>query len=286
MTETWHAALHRLQRSGIPHVLATQVTSAGSTPREPGARMVVTADEIFDTLGGGTFEWQTIQAARDLLRQGSSGFHLEAFSLGGRSGQCCGGFVNVLLEVFLGASSYIALFGAGHVGREIAKLSAPLPWHIDWYDSRDNMFGIQDQQQPRLHCHSLASPQESVSALPPHSHVLVLTHNHDEDYALIAALIQRPDIASIGLIGSDSKWASFQSRLKRDGHTPEAIQRVRCPIGTVHDTKLSNKTPYAIAMTVVTELLWLTDQPTPSQTRGLEPAALRALFNDTATHQS
>ena len=64
---TWHAALHRLQRDGTPHVLATQVTSAGSTPREPGARMVITADAIFDTLGGGTFEWQTIAAARARL---------------------------------------------------------------------------------------------------------------------------------------------------------------------------------------------------------------------------
>ncbi|WP_422102144.1 xanthine dehydrogenase accessory protein XdhC [Vreelandella sp.] len=286
MSESWHAALHRLQHSGTPHVLATQVTSAGSTPREPGARMVVTADAIFDTLGGGTFEWQTIEAARNFLRQASAGFHLEAFSLGGRSGQCCGGFVNVLLEVFLGAASHITLFGAGHVGREIAKLSEPLPWHIDWYDSRADIFIDQDHQQPRLQCHLLSNHQESVAALPPQSHVLVLTHNHDEDYALIAALIRRPDIASIGLIGSDSKWTSFQNRLKRDGYTLEDLQRVRCPIGTVHDTKLSNKTPYAIAMTVVTELLWLTDQPTPANTRGLEPAALRALFNDTATPQS
>ncbi|WP_404377947.1 xanthine dehydrogenase accessory protein XdhC [Vreelandella aquamarina] len=284
--ETWHAALHRLQRSGTPHVLATQVTSAGSTPREPGARMVITADAIFDTLGGGTFEWQTISAARDFLQQGRVGFHLEAFSLGGRSGQCCGGFVNVLLEVFPGFSSHIALFGAGHVGREIIKLSAPLPWRLDWYDSRADVFIEQDTQQPRLSCHTLDSPKASVLALPAYSHALVMTHNHDEDYALITELLKRKDIASIGLIGSDSKWASFQSRLKRDGFKPDEIQRVRCPIGTIHDTKLSNKTPYVIAMTVVTELLWLTDQPIDHQTRGLEPAALRSLFNDTATHPS
>ncbi|MGO1888081.1 MAG: XdhC family protein, partial [Halomonas sp.] len=98
--QTWHAALHRLQRDGIPHVLATQVTSAGSTPREPGARMVITDEAIFDTLGGGTFEWQTIAAARTCLAEQRYGLSLEAFSLGGRSGQCCGGFVNILLEAF------------------------------------------------------------------------------------------------------------------------------------------------------------------------------------------
>ncbi|OAZ99426.1 xanthine dehydrogenase accessory protein XdhC [Halomonas sp. G11] len=284
--ENWHAALHRLQRDGIPHVLATQVTSAGSTPREPGARMVITIDAIFDTLGGGTFEWQTISAARNLLQQQCYGLHLEAFSLGGRSGQCCGGFVNILLEVFPGAEAHVAIFGAGHVGREIVNLSAPLPWQLHWYDSRSEIFSEQLQQQPRLGCHTLGDPQRAVSELPPQTHALVLTHSHDQDYALIAGLIERADVASIGLIGSDSKWSSFQGRLKRAGHDAEKIKRVRSPIGRIHATKLSNKTPYAIALTVVTELLWLTDKPTSPETRGLEPNAARALVDDTKTPQS
>ncbi|WP_083003787.1 xanthine dehydrogenase accessory protein XdhC [Halomonas sp. GT] len=284
--ETWHAALDRLQRSGVPHVLATQVTSAGSTPREPGARMVITQEAVYDTLGGGTFEWQTIHAARDFLQQGRVGFHLEAFSLGGRSGQCCGGYVNVLLEVFPGAAINIALFGAGHVGREIVKLSEPLPWQIHWFDSRVDAFNERDQQQPRLSCHTLSNAQEDTLTLPPYCHALVLTHNHDEDYALITALLKRHDIASIGLIGSDSKWASFRGRLQREGCTAEEIERVRSPIGCIHNTKLSNKTPYAIALTVVTELLWLTDKPASLEMRGLEPNAIRALVDDTKTTQS
>lgn len=284
--ETWHAALHRLQRAGTPHVLATQVTSAGSTPREPGARMVITNDATFDTLGGGTFEWQTIAAARAQLKEQRYGFSLEAFSLGGRSGQCCGGFVNILLETFPGASTHVAVFGAGHVGQEIVKLSAPLPWQLHWYDSRRNVFNEHDRQQPRLSCHELHSAKENISELPPNTHALVLTHNHDEDYALITALIERDDLASIGLIGSDSKWASFQGRLKRDGYSTEQIERVRSPIGRIHTTKLSNKTPYAIALTVVTELLWLTDTPSPPDTRGLEPQALRTLFDDSSTTMS
>lgn len=283
--QTWHAALHRLQRDGIPHVLATQVTSAGSTPREPGARMVITDEAIFDTLGGGTFEWQTIAAARSCLAEQRYGLSLEAFSLGGRSGQCCGGFVNILLEAFPGATAHVAIFGAGHVGQQIAKLSAPLPWQLHWYDSRSAAFDGQDQQ-PRLNCYSLHDATQSVAALPTHTHVLVLTHNHDEDYALIAALIKRDDIASIGLIGSDSKWVSFAGRLKREGYSADHIARVRSPIGRIHATKLSNKTPYAIALTVVTELLWLTDTPSNPNIRGLEPQALRTLFDEHPTTAS
>ncbi|MCW4153416.1 xanthine dehydrogenase accessory protein XdhC [Vreelandella janggokensis] len=284
--ESWHAALHRLQRDGIPHALATQVTSAGSTPREPGARMVITEEAIFDTLGGGTFEWQTISAARDYLYHQRYGLHLEAFSLGGRSGQCCGGFVNILLEVFPGSEAHVAIFGAGHVGREIVNLSAPLPWQLHWYDSRSDIFSEQTSQQSRLSCHTLGDVHRTVAELPPRTHALVLTHSHDQDYALITALIERDDVASIGLIGSDSKWSSFQGRLQREGHDAGKIERVRSPIGRIHATKLNNKTPYAIAMTVVTELLWLTDKPTSPETRGLEPNAVRALVGDTKTTQS
>lgn len=214
-----------------------------------------------------------------LLQQGSAGFHLESFSLGGRSGQCCGGFVNVLLEVFPGVEAHIAIFGAGHVGREIATLSAPLQWQLHWYDSRSNVFSGQDQHQSRVSCHLLKDVSQSIAALPSQAHALVLTHSHDEDYALIAALIERNDVASIGLIGSESKWASFQGRLQRNGYTAEQIARVRSPIGRIYGQKLNNKTPYAIALTVVTELLWLTDT-SPSQNRGLDPQALRALLAD------
>lgn len=283
--ETWHAALHRLQRDGIPHVLATQVTSAGSTPREPGARMVITENAIFDTLGGGTFEWQTITAARACLSEQRYGFSLEAFSLGGRSGQCCGGFVNILLEAFPGSTTHVAIFGAGHVGQEIVKLCAPLPWQLHWYDSRSDVF-VGQSQQPRLNCYSLQEAQQSVTALPATTHALVLTHNHDQDYDLIAALIEHDDVASIGLIGSNSKWTSFEGRLKREGYSAEKIARVRSPIGCIHAVKLNNKTPYAIALTAVAELLWLTDTPSSQQNRGLDSQALRMLITDSPTTTS
>lgn len=292
---TWHAAVDCLQRAGTPHVLATQVTASGSTPREPGAHMVITQEAVFDTLGGGTFEWQTIQAARDYLQQQRYGFHLEAFSLGGRSGQCCGGFVNILLEVFPGTEANIAIFGAGHVGQEIVKLSTPLPWQLHWYDSRNEAFN-QHCKQPRLTCTALQNAKRSVAELPPLTHALVLTHSHDEDYQLTAALIERNDLASIGLIGSDSKWASFSGRLARSGYTAEQIQRVRCPIGRLNDQKLSNKTPYAIAISAVNELLWLVDTclvgtylvdtPTAQASRGLSSPALRTLFNVSSTTKS
>ncbi|WP_075880188.1 xanthine dehydrogenase accessory protein XdhC [Vreelandella massiliensis] len=292
--DTWHAALHRLQREGLPHVLATQVTSAGSTPREPGARMVITADAVFDTLGGGTFEWQTIAAAREKLAAGEAGMSLEAFSLGGRSGQCCGGFVNVLLEVFPGSGTTLALFGAGHVGRNVVQLAAPLGWRMLWFDSREGAFPSWAGEQPRLSCHAVVEVKSAVATLPSGAHALVMTHDHSEDRALVSALLARGNCASLGLIGSQSKWASFRAWLSREGHDEAALAKVRCPLGmasgsnvdksNIDKTKGGDKTPYAIALATVAELLPLATTPVRGEQRGLSREALKPLFSTPSVH--
>ncbi|QTP59193.1 xanthine dehydrogenase accessory protein XdhC [Billgrantia antri] len=276
--QAWHEALHRLQSEGLPHALATVVTSAGSTPREPGARMVITEDAVCDTLGGGTFEFQVIDAAREKLARGESGMSLEAFALGGRSGQCCGGFVNVLLEVFPGSAATLAIFGAGHVGNELVRLAAPLPWRVLWHDSRDGAFPAWTEDQPRLACRHAPDPQAAVAALPAGSHALVLTHDHAEDRQLVDALLKRGDMASIGLIGSKSKWASFRSRLTDAGHDAAALATVRCPIGTACGGTGGDKTPYAIALAAMAELLPLVGTAERADQRGLDPAELRNMF--------
>lgn len=277
--QAWHEALHRLQSEGLPHALATVVTSAGSTPREPGARMVITEDVVHDTLGGGTFEFQVIDAAREKLARGESGMSLEAFALGGRSGQCCGGFVNVLLEVFPGSAATLAIFGAGHVGNELVRLAAPLPWRVMWHDSREGVFPAWAKEQPRLACRHAPAPQAAVAALPAGSHALVLTHDHAEDRELVDALLKRGDIASLGLIGSKSKWASFRSRLTDAGHDESALARVRCPIGIASGGTGGDKTPYAIALAAMAELLPLMGSAERADRRGLDPAELRSIFS-------
>lgn len=273
---SWHEALHRLQQAGEPHALASVVGAAGSTPREPGAKMVITADAVHDTLGGGGFEYQVIDAARQALRDGqTSGPRLEAFPLGARSGQCCGGYVHVLIEVFAGAEMSVALFGAGHVGQTLVGLLAPLPWRIAWFDSRDGAFPDWATGQARLVCHRSTNPATDVATLPANSHVLVMTHDHGEDRALIDALLDRDDIASLGLIGSHSKWTSFRRRLAAAGHDEAALARVRCPIGLA---RARGKRPYEIALAVAAELLTLKPASERHAQRGIDPRQLREVF--------
>ncbi|WP_136064713.1 xanthine dehydrogenase accessory protein XdhC [Modicisalibacter radicis] len=287
---SWHEALHRLQQTGEPHALASVVGAAGSTPREPGAKMVITADTVHDTLGGGGFEYQVIDAARQALGDSpgdgeTGGPRLEAFPLGARSGQCCGGYVHVLIEVFAGAEMTVAVFGAGHVGQGLVRLLAPLPWRLLWFDSRDDAFPAWATGQPRLTCRRSTNPASDVASLPASGHVLVMTHDHGEDRALIDALLGRDAIASIGLIGSPSKWASFRRRLAAAGHDEAALARVRCPIGL---PGAHGKRPYEIALAVAAELLALKPAGARHAQRGIEPRQLREVFasGPTATSSS
>ena len=81
--------------------LVTVADVRGSAPREPGARMVIAPDGGFrGTIGGGELEWQAIGAARDVLSRDAPAAMLDRLTLGPDLGQCCGGSVRLLTEVF------------------------------------------------------------------------------------------------------------------------------------------------------------------------------------------
>jgi xanthine dehydrogenase accessory factor len=81
-------------------VLVTLADAQGSSPREPGARMVVRPDGGFSgTIGGGALEWSALAEAQSMLARGEDFRRLNK-ALGPDLGQCCGGRVVVTLERF------------------------------------------------------------------------------------------------------------------------------------------------------------------------------------------
>ncbi|WP_417668558.1 xanthine dehydrogenase accessory protein XdhC [Roseibium sp.] len=89
--------------------MITVAGTAGSTPRETGARMVVRSDGgFYGTIGGGTLELQAIGWATSAIENGKAGWHLRTFSLGPDLGQCCGGRADVAVEVFTQTQSAMA----------------------------------------------------------------------------------------------------------------------------------------------------------------------------------
>lgn len=250
----WLDALAAAERENQPAVLVTVLAAKGSTPREAGAKMVVSADGLAGTIGGGNLEFQCEAAARTLLGAGAEGPSTRDFPLGPALGQCCGGHVTVLFEVLRPPRLQIALFGAGHVGKALVRLLADLPCRVDWIDSRPE--ALPATLPPNVLAVRATHPEQMVAALPPNSMVLVMTHDHQLDFEIVAAALQRADLAVVGLIGSDTKRARFLSRLARLGITGE---KLLCPIGLAG---IGGKEPAVVAVSIAAQILQLQPEPT------------------------
>jgi xanthine dehydrogenase accessory factor len=230
----------------------------GSSPREAGARMWVNATHEEGTIGGGHLEFIALQVARELFHDRSGPARRERkFALGDSLGQCCGGQVVLAFTRHDTAPIHAAeqpvfdvvLFGAGHVGREIARILERLPCRLTWIDPRPDAFPPDIAPTTKVVIEE--EPEWMVAEAAPGSYFLVMTHSHALDFLLVERILARGDSVYLGLIGSETKAAKFKSRLKAKGISEETIARMVSPIGLVRNVKH----PSAVAVSAVAELL-------------------------------
>lgn len=154
-----------------------------------------------------------------------------------------------LVEPVATAPRAIWIWGAGHVGRALTSVLAPLPgMTLTWVDVAPERFP--ETLPPHVTRLVAADMPRAVRHAPDGVEHLIATFSHEIDLALCHALLGSPSSA-IGLIGSATKWARFQSRLRQLGHRDADITRIACPIG---DPGLG-KHPQAIAVGVAAALL-------------------------------
>ena len=246
----WIETLAGLKARREPAVLVTVIAASGSTPREAGCKMIVTAATLHGTIGGGHLEFRALEIARDLLADAAAGPVMREFPLGPALGQCCGGAASLLFEPILPPGLRIALFGAGHVGRALVHVLGTLPAQVIWIDPRADEFP--EAVPPNAEVRVSALPVHEIDTLPAGCQLLIMTHSHQLDLDLVDAALRRVDFASVGLIGSMTKRARFVKRLGLRGHGPDAIRRLVCPIGIAG---AGGKHPAEIAIAVAAQIL-------------------------------
>jgi xanthine dehydrogenase accessory factor len=247
----WVAELEEHRRAGQPLALVTVAHSSGSTPRDLGARMLVLPDgRISGTIGGGNLEFQAIKDALGCLKSGES--RAIKYPLGAKTGQCCGGVVDLLIEP-LNAGPRLYLFGAGHVAQAICKTLSGTPFAVHLIDDR-----LEWVEAPGLPSEVIRFRGDwdefAVQARwdAENTYVAIMTHRHDLDLAIVDGLLAKP-CRYLGLIGSAAKWARFRQRLLNKGVSEETLGRVRSPVGL----RLGGKAPQEIAISFAAELLRL-----------------------------
>jgi xanthine dehydrogenase accessory factor len=156
----------------------------------------------------------------------------------------------VLIERLGEPRTRLLLFGGGHVGRAIVATLAPLPFAIRWIDDRPHAF----DGARTFGAHTVVSPlpESELRDAPDGSFVLIMTHSHALDLALVTAALPDARFPYVGLIGSVTKRALFERRLAEFGVSGDAIGRLVCPIGLAG---ISGKSPSIIAAAVAAELL-------------------------------
>lgn len=308
--DVWHLLDEAVSAAGRA-ALVTVVEARGSVPREAGARLIVRPDGGFrGTIGGGALEWRALaEAARDLAAARPA-MSLRAVSLGPDLGQCCGGRVTLMTEIFVaedlptiralaargaegpfateaqfvseaphlartvldgaagtGAEARllsgggvaerfgerlrpVALFGAGHVGRALVLALAPLPFVVTWIDERAESFPSHMPANTRAVAEP--APVRALERMPDGTFVVVMTHSHALDLAIVDAALRAERFPYVGVIGSATKRARFERRLAEAGLPAETVSRMVCPIA---GGLVRSKLPAAIAAAAAVEFL-------------------------------
>jgi xanthine dehydrogenase accessory factor len=269
-----------------PAMLVEVFAHQGSAPRETGTRMLVAADEVQGTVGGGHLEWQAIASARERLAAGVHEPVEHHYPLGPALGQCCGGTMTLRTSALdAGALAawpdaaprfHLQLYGAGHVGRAIVQLLAGLPCRVTWIDEREAEFPP-DTLPSHIEKRCVEPVEAEVRAAPPGCFFLVLTHSHALDMAISEAILKRGDFGFFGLIGSATKRARFLRRLAERGIDPATLLRLTCPIGV---PGIAGKEPEVIALAVVAQLLQ--QAPTDAGQPGFEAGGSPGVSSGTA----
>jgi len=251
-----------------PDAIVAELTAVrGSSPREAGTFMLISAHNIAGTIGGGALEYMVIDRARQVLRHGAHQDDLD-IPLGPEIGQCCGGRVDVALrratpELVQALTERLAaedatlphvfLFGSGHVGHALARALSPLPAHVHVVDTRPDELANLPGNVER---HAVPMPEAIVRSAPQGSAYVILTHDHALDFLIGAEALQRRDAPYVGMVGSKTKRARFRSWYLSEGYPTDRLDHLVLPIGgKAFPNGLGDKRPEVIAALAAAEIL-------------------------------
>jgi xanthine dehydrogenase accessory factor len=145
-----------LNEKGESFVMVTMTGARGSSPQDPGAKILVTKTGLYaGTVGGGKVEMASIKKAQAILDNHSQlAPELVTWNLQKDIGMSCGGEVSFLFEHFMFTHWPIIIFGAGHVAQALTRVLSKLNCHVTCIDSREDWIakleGVNTLHHPTL----------------------------------------------------------------------------------------------------------------------------------------
>lgn len=243
-----HTKIAETETSKQKAAVVTVVQTKGSTPRKIGAKMLVFEDgSINGTIGGGALEKATIEDAIAII-EGTKKEGIFNHALVSDHGMCCGGQVDVFIERIVNKKK-LYIFGAGHIGKYLAKVASELNFAVTVIDERADLASeIESGVEVLNKNHSRVFDK---LVFDEETFICVTTHDHAYDREIIAYCANQPN-AYLGMIGSQRK-IEVAKKTFRAGNlvSDEAMDKINWPMGI----DINSNTPEEIAISILAKLI-------------------------------
>jgi xanthine dehydrogenase accessory factor len=232
-------------------VLATIISSDGSTPRKAGAKMLIKEDGSFvGTVGGGGTEQKIRQKVVEVIKTGIS--QIVHFDLSGKDEaleMICGGKMDIFLEPIIPTET-LYLFGAGHTSQSTGAIAKTLGFQVFVIDPRpeyNNSARFPDVDSLIVEDYETAFSKLNVDE---NSYIVIYTTGHVVDEQCLRFAVNT-GARYIGMIGSKKKAKEVKENLLQDGISRQQIDRIHSPIGV----EINAETPGEIAISILAEII-------------------------------
>ena len=237
-----------IEKENKDAALCTIVNTKGSTPRKPGAKMIVYDDgKIFGTIGGGELEKSVIKKALEIIKTKQP--QLFRHDLLHQHNMCCGGTVDIYIEPIM-KKNKLYIFGAGHVGKALSHYAKDFEFDVILIDDRKEY--LDEVKEEGINKMNL-SYQHALPLLPfdEQTYICIVTYSHPIDREILASCIKKPH-AYLGMIGSDRKVAMTKKMFSEGLEmTDKELEEVDMPMGL----NIHAETPEEIAISILSKLI-------------------------------
>ena len=251
--------LELVQRGGRG-AIATVIRVKGSSPQVVGAKMLVREDgSIAGTVGGGMMEARAVEKARAIIQSGKP--EIITVDLTGKveGTPVCGGEMDIYIEP-LRVMPRILIFGAGHVGTELARIAHICGFRVCIIDDRREW--ANEERIPHAD-EIMVSSYEKVFdhlAVSPADYAVIVTRGHEHDQICLERLLNH-ELTYLGMIGSRKKIARIYKNLRDKGIDESLFKQVHSPIGIA----IGASSPAEIAVSIMAEIIQVYRNQTPGE---------------------
>jgi xanthine dehydrogenase accessory factor len=222
-------------------VLVTLFSLEDRRSYQPGTRLLVTRNKVFNTLSNFP------QLSTELI---DDGFHVLEHEVSAFKSYKGEGFYTAFIE-FLKPPIALVIVGAGNDAIPLSKMAAILGWHITVVDGRANY--VTSERFSDAHDLVVCKPEKVLDRITTDEQTafVLMTHNYNYDLRLLSMLLPL-DIAYVGSLGPKKKMERMLDELHNEGLTfnEQQLEKVYGPTGL----DLGAEGAEEIALSIISEI--------------------------------